>query len=320
MTLVSTAMPDLQKHAAHGFSTGRSYYLYKDVQRLLGLTAEPTKLLKNWKGLKYQRLNTAGKEQGQFDVEQIDGLVPLFRTTVPMNSCTIRFKLPLYAIEQFCGAGLLEWEDHGAILAVRPWTGVRAASVDALVAQLMGKGRRIHGKPPSHAVTLAVAAKQIGGRLKPWAAIFDALRNGDIPFGVTTDAPTTTSIHLKAADVARLGKVVDFGPPARLRPSQLINQWDAGELLNISPAAAAELSVQLGMPFVRSGQGLAASRDRVLEIAGEIAWNAEVSWHLNVDHRKVDEILSQRGIGRVRSGWCRRHLVSDGILPPPPAT
>lgn len=312
--VVSTALPDLRQHAAHGFSHGRSYYLYKGVQNLLGLSSPRMEALKSWKGIKFRRLNTAvGKEQGQFDVEQIDGLVPAFRDAVDLNACTGLFRLPLYAIEQLSGAKVLEWENNQALLATGGRDKVRGASVRHLVERLNG-GRK-EGRTPADCVSLSSGSKLIGGRFKPWAAMLDALVSGRVPYWLRDGHPSTATIMIRASDLGRFSTVVDPEPPAGLTTSSHINQKDSAEVLNATTASLMALSGRYALPFEQQGMGLATSRERVLEVAAEIAWAGEICHHLQLHPTKVARVLSGLGTRTIQSGWCRRHLVDQGILP-----
>lgn len=306
---VAAALPNLSRHAAHGISQGRRYYLYKDVQRLLGISSPQMEALKNWKGISFNRLSTAtGKEQGQFDVEQIDGLRPAFRDTIAMNSCTGRFGLPLYAIEQLCAAGLLEWEDNEAVLLVGASSHVRVASVDRLTASLVARAQATH--MPQDCVTLSVATNRFGGRLKPRASIIDALRTGGMPFWLGHPLPTKTSIILRASDLAGLDQTVDDASPDDLTASPFVSQKDASDILNISTPLLSSLI----LPFERRGYVLATCRIGVLTEARRFATNAEVAQHLRVNAKQVEDVLAGR-IRAVRGGWCRRDLIDNGILP-----
>lgn len=311
--LVCGALPDLRMHAAHGFSNGGRYYLYKKVQSLLGLSSPRMDALKRWPAIEFLRLNTAGKEQGQFDVDQIDALVPAFRKTVGMSSCTTRLGLPLYAIEQLCGSGLLEWEDNGALLATGTFDRVRSVSLNDLIAGL--KARAAPEGIPLDCTSLAVATKRIGGRLKPWATIIHALIDGRIRFWLKASTPTTASIMVRGRDLAAFQHVTDPAAPEGLPISPLINQLDTAEVLNISTALLSGIQEDLGLEFDKSGQGLATSRTQVLSIAAEIVSNAEASHHLGVHPKQVPGILDARRIRRRRGAWCRRHLIDESILP-----
>ena len=318
---VTAAMPDLHRHAAHGFAVDRPYYLYKPVQRMLGLSSPKMNVLKKWPGINFLKLNTGAKEQGQFDVDQIDSLMPVFRDTVALSACAEALRLPHYAIEQLCATNVLEWENHSVLLATATTAKVRGVSLRRLLAELAAKARGVddrHEKRPADLVTLASASRRIGGRFKPWASIIDALRMGHIEFWTDGRAPTTTSIYVRAIDLARFDVVVDANAPAGFAIAATVSQRDAAEILNIAPKYMPELSDHLGFPFLRKGLMLVAASTTVIAAAARVVWNAEIALHMCVHHRSVEDVLSTRGINAFPSGWPRERLILEGILPPAP--
>ena len=314
---VTTAMPDLHRHAAHAFASDRRYYLYIPVRRMLGLSADGMAALKKCFGIKFLKLNTGKKEQGQFDVEQIDGLVPVFRDSICTSACAEAFRLPHYAIEQLCAAGLIEWEDHPVLLATAPAPKVRGASVRRLTEELAEKAQDANSdtdRTPADCVTLAVASRRIGGRLKPWASIIDALRTGRIDFWMEGDKPTITSIYIRAGEMARFDAIVDEAAPVGLAASTVVSQRDAAEILNLAPKNMLALCDTLHLRFVRKGPALVAPLADVLATAAKFIWNVEIAWHLGAHHKRVDKILTARGIDPSSPGWPRQRLNSEGII------
>lgn len=314
---VVAAMPDLRQHVAHGFSVDRPYYLYKHVQRILGLNSPAMDALKKWPGIKFLKLNDGGKEQGQFDVEQIDMLHAVFRESVFIGSCASHFDLPIYAVEQLCAGEILEWEDHAALLATTTAVKVRGSSIRRLEEKIASKARL--DQMPNDCVSLAVAAKRIGGRLKPWASIVKALRTGSLSFWRPNGDFSIPSLRVRAKDLAAFQTIVDTEAPEGMTVSAVCSQKDAAEILNTSAENIAALTIKMGFPFERHGKGLAASRTAVLAAADSIAFNAEVALHENVHYRTVCDILTARGINPLHMGWKRVDLVREGILPRFPA-
>lgn len=315
--LVEDALPDIRKHAVHAFSSRSRYYLYKDVQRLLSLDAPQTDALRERPEIRYERTTRSSHRKGRFDADQIDQLASIFRGSIPFNSCTGTLKLPLYAIEQCCRQGVLEREDHPTFMDLKSRTSVRLRSLNALDA---GLARVCSRRPlPLSAVSLAVASKRIGGRLKPWGSIIQAMMDGAIEFWMADDRPTTKSVFVYARDFAVFDQVLDRPSDYGIKVSPMVSQADAAEILNIKSGLLPGLSPIIGVPFLPDGRALAAQRFAVLSAAGGIAWDTEVSWHLGVKFHEVADILTVRGIARrAGSGWCRRQLIHAGVLPATP--
>lgn len=311
--LVTGALPDLSMHAVHAFSSSRRYYLYKDVQKLLGLDAPQADALRERDDIKYRQITRASHRRGQFDADQIDELASPFRDAVPFNSCTGRFKIPLYAVEQCCRPGLLEREEHPAFLSIKSRTSVRPESLTALENALTSASST--EECPLDAVSLSVAAKRIGGRPKPWGSIVQALVNGNLEYWLNGEAATTRSVRIRASAITAFDAVIDDPADFGIETCAMISQADAAEILNIKSELLAGLSEQLEMPFSLQGRALVSPRSTVIRAAEALAWDTEISWHLGVRFHSVETILIDRQIVRTGTGWCRRTLIDEGILP-----
>lgn len=313
--LVVDALPHVRKHAVHSLSVDR-YYLFNDVRSRLGLEAQEIKALREWEGIKFRPIPSSAHQKGQFDADQIDEIASVFRTSIPFNSCTGRLKLPLYGVEQCCRPNLLEREDHPAFLAAKSRTSVRAASLIAFENGLMSA--RSRGRMPAEAVPLSVGAKRIGGRLKPWGSIFEGFLDQSLEFWLTGNAPTTRLIFVRPSDLAAFDQAIDEPSDFGVESSAVVSQADAAEVLNIKSGFLSAVSEDLGIEFRKTGPALATPREAVLRVAGEVAWNTEISWHLGLKFHRVEESLLARDVPRRSTGWCRRYLIKEGILPENP--
>ncbi len=316
VSLVRDALPDLGRHHVHSFPTDKRYYIYQQVRDRLGTSPEQTEVLRSVAEDKFRSSNKRTNHQGRFDAEFIDLLEPHFRNTMSFSSCAWQFQLPIYAIDQLCAPDLLEWEDHPIVLATRPRRHVREASVAELCRKLKASAEL--DLPPQRAVSLATASKRIGGRLKPWSCMIDALRMRQLPFWLAGPEPTSKSIVILPEDLKRFDQVEAQLPTVGLEHAETLSQLDAGQILNITPALVAKRSGDFKLSFKREGLALVASREDVLAIAGEIAWSAEIALHLSISIMKVHGALKARNAVRFRTGWCRRDLIERGILPQPP--
>lgn len=312
IALVSDALPDLRSHAVHAFAADRPYYLYKQVQKALGLENPQMDELRRLAAPQYRRVDPGtAHRRGRFDASFVDRLVPIFGTARPFNSCTGRLRLPLYGVEQLCVEHLLARVSDPTYELLKGRTSVTADSLENMASRL--RDARCGSLEPADAVSLSMASRRIGGRPKPWASIFGALLRGDTPFWLIGDAPNTMTIRVRPADLAAFDLIDDFAIAPWVSPS--ISQADAAEVLNIKSVVVRDLAPSLGMPFSLSGRMLAADRKIVEHIAAAVAWDMEISWHLGVRFDKVETMLTARGIDRIGTGWCRNALIADGVLP-----
>lgn len=313
---MTEALPELRRHSVHGFARFERYYLATEVHRKLGVTPGEFKLLRRAVGNAYQRspTTTTNSMKGQFDADYIDKLIPSFRGTTAFNSCASTFKLPVYAVAQCCRPSLLEQENCSVFTTVRSDEFIRSKSLTALTKYLFDRRQRT--ARPAQTVQLIIAARQIGGRLKPWGAILESLQSGKITYWIEGENVTLRTIYIWPADMCKFQHVVDrpFADSASMT-NFTVSQLDAAEILNIQPARLASEATALGIHFRKSGRGFAASLADVLSAASIVAWSAEIAWHMSATSRDVEEMLHHKNISRLYTGWSRRQLISTAILP-----
>lgn len=314
--IVADALPDLRLHAVHAFSMDHRYYLYKEVQSRLALDNDQMDALRQWDGVGYRRTTGSAHRRGRFNARRIDSLLPAFRGSLPFNACTGRLKLPYYAIEQCCRPGLLEWQSDPAFLAIKSRSSIDGASLTTLRKRLIDA--RCRTSRPGSTVSLSIASKRIGGRLKPWGSIVEALVMGHLRFWLIDDSPTSRSIHVLASDLVLFDDVVDDASPYIGEVSDIVSQADAGEVLNIKPLLLPSIGSEIGLRFAPAGRTLATSLAAVLDAAGRVAWNTEIAVRLGISFREVEAILTPMGVSRMAGGWFRPHLIAEGILPAVP--
>lgn len=310
VALVTAAVPHLLRRSAREAALRR--YLYRDVKRLLGLKSPQAAALHDWKGLKVSVLPGRQRQHRLYDADQIDGLLPAFRDTMAMNAFACRSGLPVYAVEQLCGAGLLEREDHQAVALTKSWICLRLASVASFDRRLAAAARR--EEPPARTLSLSRASARLGGREKPWAAIYAALADGRLPFWSKAAALRPTTITVRADDLAGFD-LVSFEDGIDFERADEICQLDAAELLNLPAATVGRDGDALGMPFRLSGRALTTCKRDALDVARRFAWSSEVGLHLGTPSSGVAPVLGKMGIAPVDGGWSRLALIGAGILP-----
>lgn len=144
------------------------------------------------------------------------------------------FRLPSYAIEQLICLGVIEGLTDPAIVNLRNEAMVPRSELDRLARRLRKRARS--GSPPSSAKSLRVLSHEIGGRLKPWGAIWKALIDGDLPFwtrggGRSTQHILVEPIVWKKFSVGSFDKK-DF-PDFPFKT--FMNNCDLSEVLNLHP-------------------------------------------------------------------------------------
>lgn len=313
VALVTAALPHLSRRSGHT-SSNAPRRLYRDVKRLLGLTSPQAAMFHDWPDLKVSTLPGRQRQHRLYDAEQLDALQPVFRHSIDLNAYSNRSGLPVYAVERLCFAGLLEWEDHPAVLLTKPWICVRLASTSDFERRLDAAARP--GEPPQGAISLSRAAARIGGREKPWAAICASLAYGALPFWRTSLKSRPTRLQVLPDDLAAFDRTFDVaGPPAGFARAERFSQLDAAELLNLQAVAVDQHADRLGLRFAEQGRALTTPKQDVLSVAGRIAFASEIAPHLRLHARAVPKRLAQMGTTPEGLGWSRASLIGAGVLP-----
>lgn len=313
--LVTAAIPHLLRRSAPRGPDLRRY-LYRDVKRLLGLKPPQVAALHRWPELKVSVLPGRLRDHRLYDADQIDGLEATFRGNISLNACSNRSGLPVYAIEQLCFAGLLEWEDHPAVQLTRTWTCIRRHSADSLEGSLARAALR--EAPPGGTISLSRASARIGGREKPWAAILAALIERRLPCWRTGGRLGPTTLRVFPRDLQPFEMLVDeaAAPPGFERADSL-SQLDLAELLNL-PASYIAQSLDDELPSRRIGRALSTSKHEALCAARRLAFAPEIGLHIAVPSRRVAARLGELGLHPDGAGWSRAALKRAGILPGTP--
>jgi hypothetical protein len=310
--IIAEALPELCRHHSTAWRAHKRIYDCNQAAKRLGITPSRVVNLRNWDGLNCHKVRRTNKSYFWFDADQVDDLATIFSNSVKISQVTSQTHLPVYAVEALCGRGLLEWVEHPAVRHALPFESVTKASLNDLLGRLSEGARS--GSAPADAMSLRLNSRRIGGRLKPWGGIVDGMLNGVIPYWVIQPSANTDSIVVRRDDFEAYSHVQDCGLPPNLPVQAYMNQIDIGEVLNAYPPVIRASSAKLGIEFKKCGVALVASREKILQIAEQVAWHGEVMHHLDLNVFQVEELLARAEIKRIASGWCRRSLVESGFL------
>lgn len=289
-------------------------YTERDVERVLQIPPEKRLKLHGWPELRLQSLTKRMRHLGAYDAGQIDELAYHFLGLTNIEATSWQIKLPHYAIEALCDAGLLIWEDHPAVRTVLSQVAIRSASVIDFQALVQDAAASV--RPPQTCSTLLSAAKRIGGRKKPWSAIYRAMLDGEMPFWLSGGADVGPS-HLLVLpeDLSRFEHITDEVLRPDLPRATVISKMDACEILNLTPRYFAPVEHDFGITFTQNGNAKTADFEEVLSIARQAVWPTEITKHLDLHAKLLSHILPKFRIPRRGTGWCRKTLIDKGILP-----
>lgn len=310
--IIAEALPELGRHHSIAWRAHKRIYDCNQAAKRLGITPSRVVKLRNWDGLNCHKVRRTNKSYFWFDADQVDNLATIFSSSVKISKVTTQTRLPVYAIEALCGLRFLEWVEHPAVRHALPFESVTKASIDSFIGKLSDCARS--GPAPADALSLRLNSRRIGGRPKPWGKIFEGMLSGVFPYWLTQTSIHIDSIVIRRNDFDAYSRVYDPGLPPNFPVQAYMNQIDIGEVLNAYPPVIRASSVQLGIEFEKCGVALVASRERILDLAKQVAWHGEVMHHLELNVFQVDELLAKSEITRIASGWCRQSLVNAGFL------
>jgi hypothetical protein len=264
--------------------------------------------------LEDQRLPGVARVRSQFNVTRVEEFAERYRTALRLRRLTFQLMLPTYAIEQLVCLGLLPLEQDRAVRIARHGMCVQQASVDQLLAAI--RRHALSAKVPADALAIEAAARQIGGREKPWGAIFDALRTGRIEFWICGEKVSSRTIWVRPASLAPFQRVMFSAADHRAFPfSTTVNRAEAEEILNVAPKYIPTLVERNLLPPFDGSREKNAKKVDVLGLAHLMVSPAELGFAMGQHPRPAGREVSELGVSRIGCGWSRADLVEKGVLP-----
>jgi len=187
---------------------------------------------------------------------------------------------------------------------------VNSASGDQLIGQLEEINR--NDPVPAGTISLAAASRRIGGRLKPWASIVDAMLDGSLPFWRRTKGRMAYSVAVWPGDLGHFMTVEDdsSGVPA----ASLVSKTDADEILNCTIRQLQAIEQRGLLRFQRVDKGLATGIAATLTLASQVMSCAEFALRSGSTPRRASYRLRQLNIPRIAFGWDRTVIERSGLL------
>lgn len=268
--------------------------------------------------LEDRRLPGLERIRSQLNVRRVREFEERYRTSLRLRCLTFQFMLPTYAIEQMVCMDLIPQESDRVVRMARRGMCVQQASVDQLVSEI--RGQVLRGAGPSDAIPIEAAARQIGGREKPWGAIFKALSEGGLEFWLSNEEKVTSrTIRVRAASLAQFQHIVFETAPHYAFPFlKTINSSEVEEILNVAPKYLPLLVDQRLLSLSSESGRNSADKSDVLRLARLMVSPAELGFAMGQHPRPAGRVVAKLGVRRVGCGWSRADLVEAGIVRAPP--
>jgi hypothetical protein len=232
--------------------------------------------------------------------------------------------LPQTALEQFLACGLLRAKDDPVVFQL---FGERQLERDGAVSFLAPPWRPSFGEEGSNWVPLSRVMQGVGGREKPWARVFQAGLNGDLPGGLWENPAKPGLIHYTVHPIT--ARRLIMGGPSTQTPFNF-QEGDLGEYWrpDLSPGEA-ELhlnctaqdlmwlrSQKLVSPVNAKGNPTRYARSEVEALGRELITTREIAARL--DLKPVDVWQNLQGLasgGSFGQGFFKRDQVEPLLTP-----
>lgn len=316
--LIRDALPDVYMNERRSFRKAEETLLPREAAAILGIAPRIFDLIDK-ELLDAQTIGAGAKRRVIFKRDDIMNLRTRIDASISMPLLCRTSGLPIYAVENLCDHELLEREDHAALLHLRHAPSVTIASIDALRARIF---RSTAVKRPEEAIPLGTAARRIGGRLKPWAAIVLALADGsldrwiDPTFGA--DAPWLRSVLVEPSQLALFENTeITWKRASEYELRSACSLTNAREVLNLQST----LSIDLQQVFAREiaactqrGPAKSVPMAAVLEKAREEISISEICARADWNPRQAKWALTPLMEARTPCGWNRARVERSGVM------
>jgi hypothetical protein len=302
--IVRSALPDLFLSIHRSFADPGTTMIGTDVCRVTGLSTSRLRSLREAGILSFQTLPSTYRSRCQYPASEVEAIAKRFRTSVPLGSLSERLGLPIYALEQMCCSGLLERDEHPAIMLIRAEPQIVGESTASLLSAIDEVNL---GTPPAGTTTLRLASRRIGGRLKPWSEIFASIVRGDLPIWIKGSGKYLDRIHVKPADMSKFDDAIfDELKEPHFPFSPLMCQRDAEEVLNVGPTQMKKAKADALTEFpISRGNAKLAERTKILQLASRVIPTSEYQQRNGLSKAAALVRLRSSGAARLSFGWDR---------------
>lgn len=294
---------------------GADFLTGADMMKITYLRNRQVRLIRD--GLEERRLPGVKRVRSQYHPARSQAFFEKYRNSTTIDHLTFRLMLPTYAVEQLICDDALDREGDELVERARGGACVTAGALDSLIERLRRRSS-MSALHPS-ALPLRVAAQRIGGRLKPWGAIFRDLLDGRLQFWIVGDAVQSRTIFVLAASLApyqsrvfRADKHPDFPFSA------MCAKIEAEEILNMSPRYLNRYADAGSIAFQPVGRRLAASIDDVVHLAAQMVSFAELSAHTGWTYGDARSATRSLGLTKLGTSWSREEVTRLQLVPPLP--
>jgi hypothetical protein len=317
------ALGDLFAKEQRCFAAPQTMALKYEASAMLGITNETIAELAGLGHLTEEKILGRSRDHVRYPIAELVEIRRAQTESRTWPEIARSIGISLYGIEQLCCMGMLDREMNAAVQHLRGAWGITTASLNTFWNDIERKATQ--GLPPAGSTPLGTAVRRIGGRLKPWGAIFDTLSGLDQPacpmnFWISDEAstPWARRIHVFSTDIARFDGVA-FDPDAHapLRFSETTNITGAREVLNLGGIPHCDLRTLFANDIAsrpQFGPEKSISLSAVLREAQRSISVAEICERNGWSPRRLRRQVLKFADARTETGWKRDVIEGSGLL------
>ena len=302
--VVREALPADMLKSAGTFADGRRTYSGREVRRRLPQSGEHLRALRASGAIPFTTTRRGGEYTYRYCADRVDAATERAGDAVSFGSVQRSLGLPVYALEQFFCSALLERLDDPVlrILLRRPMTS--ASAVKRLEADLISTASK--RKRPANVLPIGQESRRIGGRPKPWHAIYSAMLSGDVPFWLD-GRPHVDCLLVRQGVLDRFLDVhFDAEAHADASFAGAMDTNDAAEMLNVIPATIRQLRAEQILSDEIRPRSRVSQRDEVEALARDYVSAAELARLARTSAGHVNRVLRKADAQELVPGfWIR---------------
>lgn len=303
-SLLAEVFPDLRPPSKPGPSSADVTYTGRQVDRMLSGFREHAGEIRRL-GLVPHRLSRKSGDLTTYlnSAPEVDAAAAQWRDSVSISSIMDQLQLPLYAIEQFFDAGLLNRCDNQllAVMLRRPMA--ITSTYDAFLKRLMrSQSQRAR---PTDSLPIGYERRRTGGSAKPWSDIYNGLVAKRIAFW-PVDGIRIEHLHVERGS---LDAFIGAKPRQTQVTAPSMSTLDVAELLNIIPGDVRRLRAAGVLPQQMGSRALYSPRMDVEALAIGYVSAAEMARRTRTSAEHVNTQLRELGLESFHGLWSRSEVL-----------
>ena len=279
----------------------------KSVSKLLGHGTHQLTRIRRLGGLPTIFTLKGSRAVARFDTTKVAEIRRVIDVRLSFERAAWLLGISYHGVEQLAAMRLLPTITH-------PYFPLRYGCPQTTLPGLQMLQQRIEAraaKTVPDPIRLRSAVAVIGGRLKPWAPIFQALLDGAMPYSLNeTGERLTQRIEIGRSSLATLAQIhFERQRYPNIPFAESMTRHDAGEVLNLQPKEYT--------PLLKSYESGDHASDRIVPVAEierlaqELIGSAEVALRLGISARSAFYRLQKLGIDTLHSFLWRRASIEE---------